>query len=89
MEQYLGGVSAGCFRASNQTFDDSVVFQLFNIAQLRLRPSERPAPTRTDCLSNYTLHTLTRASVRLVHMAISSRTAMSGYRFLENIASSS
>lgn len=52
-------------------------------------PKRAPALTRTECLSNYTLHTLTRASVRLVHMAISSRTAMSGYRFLENIASSS
>lgn len=39
------------FRASNQAFDDSVVFQLFNIAQLRLRPSERrPWPERTVCL---------------------------------------
>ena len=52
-------------------------------------PKRAPTPNRTECLSNYTLHTLTRASVRLVHMAISSRTAMSGYRFLENIASSS
>lgn len=52
-------------------------------------PKRAAALTRTECLSNYTLHTLTRASVRLVHMAISSRTAISGYRFLENIASSS
>lgn len=33
--------------------------------------------------------TLTRASVRLVHMAISSRVDMSGYLFLEKVASSS
>jgi len=40
-KRYLGGVSAGRFRASNQAFDESVVFQLFNIAQLGLRLSER------------------------------------------------
>lgn len=41
-------------------------------------PKRASSPTRIECSSNYNLHTLTRASVRLVHMAISSRTAMSG-----------
>lgn len=40
-------------------------------------------------VTNILLLTLTLASVRFVHMAISSRVDMSGYRFLANVASNS
>lgn len=42
-------ISAGVCRASYQTFDNLVAFQLFSITQLRLRPSEHwPVPTRPN-----------------------------------------